>query len=171
MDAFLDGYATKDHREHIVVDYGPHLSVKLESAAKVINDAINDALDEFDTVTVLGHSRGSEAAGFWLSGFGYHQLSPPAHRLRFFLLGNPRRRLGGNGGGVRTPDDTKYQVDDIARRWDKWANKDNYPGRAGANSLRLSLGSIIDHSDYKKVSLNNLQLRQQVGNTRYWMAP
>lgn len=173
MGGFLRGYATTAGRVRRVVDYGARLTVPLATGADVLDREIRAALETFDEATVIGHSRGAEAAGTWLARYARRAGAPPPDRLRFVLLGNPRRRYGGDGWGERTPDDTQYRVDDVTRRWDRWGNRDNWPSHPGAfgSGVRLWLGSMIDHANYDEVALEDCQVRAVVGNTRYLVAP
>lgn len=173
MADFCRGYARSDGRSHVVVNYGATLRDSFNRGADVLDAEIRAALRVVDVATVMGHSRGAVVAGMWLAKFAGQPDAPPFNRLRFVLLGNPNRRLGGAGIGARTPDGTQYSVDDVTRRWDGHSNRDNWPSKPGAmfSGTRLWLGSMVDHGAYENVDLAAAQLRQKIGNTRYLVAP
>jgi pimeloyl-ACP methyl ester carboxylesterase len=165
MADFLKGFARGRQR---VVDYGDSLMDSLDKGADILDEHIRAAL-AVDEVTVMGHSRGSTVCGTWLQKYANRTAAPCPVKLRFILLGNPNRRLGGDG--TRTPDTTQYRVDDVTRRWDRWSNRDNWPDKAGGSWFRLWIGSMVDHGAYENVDLATARLRQQIGNTKYWVAP
>lgn len=174
MADFLRGYARQPGRIHIKVEYAASLSESLSKGAAILNGSIVAALNYPENqVTVMGHSRGAEVAGTWLREYGRQANRPPAARLRFILLGNPRRVFGGDAktGQTRTPNDTDYAVIDIARRWDGWANADNWPAQPGESKFRLWWGSKFDHGSYEDVGVDDCVIRKRVGATDYLVHP
>ena len=170
MGGFCRGYARTDGRTQIVVDYGDGLFDSYLLGADLLDDAVSGALRRFEHVTVMGHSKGAVVAGLWLG-----DADPDPSRIDLILLGNPGRRLGGDGPRwQRTPDNTGVRVRDVARRWDGHANGDNWPDRPGAflSRTRLWLGSLGGaHRDYEQVDLSGpLMLREQAGGTAYLVA-
>jgi hypothetical protein len=168
MAEFCLGYAVTGGRHQIVVDYGTSLFDSYVKGAAILEQEIRDAMMVFDRVTVMAHSKGAVVAGKHL--LKYAGTSDPG-RLDYLLLGNPGRRLGGDGKSTVTPDATAYQVSDVSRRWDRHSNSDNWPGKPGENKFRLWIGSNIDHGRYEQVDHEAAQLRAEVGNTRYLIAP
>ena len=130
-----------------------------------------------EDVEVLAHSQGAEACSEWMADYADKPDAPDPAKVSFILLGNPRRRLGGAGKTgwnwkpiPRTPE-TQYRVVDVSRRWDGWANNDNWPGKPGRDSWRLWLGRWVDHTNYDDVDLGTCQVRERSGNTTYLVSP
>lgn len=131
---------------------------------------------------VFGYSRGAQIASEWLRAYAGKPGAPSASDLSFVLIGNPQRRLGGDLGktldGVTlrpAPDNTRYTVTDISRRWDGWANTDNWPdGPNPAAQEKLANNKFSGaHTSYWWTSINSPQnqTRAVVGNTTYVVAP
>ncbi|WP_051053529.1 PE-PPE domain-containing protein [Mycolicibacterium chubuense] len=176
----LHGYAAKSDR--IVVKYPQAASMaSIRTGVQALQRAVRSALSDTDgLIDVVAHSQGAEVVSEWLYEYGHGSDAPPAHRLRFILLGNPRRRLGGaavrsfDGKPVRrTPDDTRYTVLDVTRAQDGWSNNDGWPAPhlTFGMKARLLVGRMIDHVDYGGVDLDTAQVRARVGNTTYLVAP
>ena len=181
MGDALSGFATAPGHIRKAVSYPAAASAtSIPAGVIALDDAIRATPGD---IVVLAHSQGAQVVGGWLREYAQRPDAPPPDRLRFILLGNPERRLGWNperkgfDGNplLPTPDDTQYQVLDITRRWDGWGNADNWPdGDPGLkDKARLMLGRATDHVDYSKVSLDDpaMQVRAQVGNTSYLVAP
>lgn len=180
VGAALSGYASKADR--VIVKYPQSASTKsIPAGVEALQLAIGSALTGTSgPVDVVAHSQGAEVVSEWLEQYASLPDAPPAGRLRFILLGNPRRRFGGAGKRGfdgkplrRTPDDTQYTVLDVARTHDGWANDDGWP--TGNLTLmakaRLLGGRFIDHLDYSHVDTATSQVRARVGNTTYLVAP
>lgn len=131
---------------------------------------------------VFGYSRGAQIASEWLRTYAGKAGAPSASDLSFVLIGNPQRRLGGDLGktldGVAlqpTPDNTRYTVTDISRRWDGWANADNWPDgpNSGAQAKLANNKFSGAHTSYWSTSIDSPQnqTRAVVGNTTYVVAP
>jgi hypothetical protein len=175
----LHGYASSSDR--VVVQYPQAASLRsIRTGVQALQSAVTSALlDTPGLIDVVAHSQGAEVVSEWLSAFAFRPASPPSHRLRFILLGNPRRRFGGAathsfGKPVRhTPDDTQYTVIDVARAHDGWCNNDGWPAEhlTLAMKARLLGGRMIDHVDYSGVDLDTAAVRARVGNTTYLVAP
>lgn len=180
VGAAMNGYATSSDR--VVVKYPQSASAEsIPTGVEALHVAIGSALtDTTGPIDVVAHSQGAEVVSEWLAQYARQPDAPPADRLRFILLGNPRRRFGGAGHRgwdgkplPRTPDDTQYTVLDVARAHDGWCNDDGWPAEdltLGAKA-RLLAGRIADHLDYDDVDIATSQVRARVGNTTYFVAP
>ena len=157
---------------YISVDYGASLGVSLARGARILDDAVNEALKTFDQVTIIGHSRGAITAGVWMDRHG--RENDRSDRVDLILLANPNRKYGGSGLGERTPTDTPYKVIDIARRWDGWSNHDNWPDKPNLLArLRLFLGRLGKtgpHADFSGVRIEDCKKRAEEGRTTYLVA-
>ena len=176
MSEWLHGFAGKGY-DHVPVDYPAAAgTASITAGVHQLQEAITQTLRVGGgPIVVLAHSQGAEVVSEWMDE--HADTGPPPGSLRFILTGNPRRRLGGAGMGGwdwrpvgRTPE-TRYRVTDIARRWDGWANKDNYPGRAGGNWFKLWWGRFTVHSDYRDVTVAGCTVRETSGNTTYLIHP
>lgn len=176
----LSGYAAKADR--VIVTYPQSASPKsIPAGVEALDLALRSALSNASgPIDVVAHSQGAEVVSEWLEQYARRPDAAPADRLRFILLGNPRRRFGGTGTrGLdgeplrRTPDDTQYTVLDIARAHDGWCNGDGWPAEklTMAKKARLLGGRFIDHLDYSGVNIDTAQVRACVGNTTYLVAP
>lgn len=181
MGDALGGFATAQGRVRKAVIYPAAATAQsIPAGVRALDAAIRSTPGD---IVVLAHSQGAQVAGAWLREFAGTPDAPPPDRLRFILLGNLERRLGGHPGSrgldgkplQPTPDDTRYQVLDVTRRWDGWANSDNWPdGTPGLkDKARLMFGRATDHIAYDKVSLADpaMQTRATLGNTTYLVAP
>jgi hypothetical protein len=180
MPRVLRRFATADGRTRQRVRFPASTSKTSISAGVTALD--RDVRATQGEKVVLAHSQGAQVASGWLRGYADKPDAPPAAELSFILIGNPQRRLGGrpNGKGFdgkplhATPDDTQYRVVDICRRWDGWANADNWPDHPDVKArVRLLLGMMFDHSHYDGVGVNDPanRVRAVVGNTIYIVAP
>ena len=176
MGEWLHGFAGQHN--HIAVDYPAAAgTASITAGVHQLQAAITQTLSlGGGPVVVLAHSQGAEVVSEWLEKYadsGPTLSRPPVGSLRFILTGNPRRRLGGAVMGGwdwrpvgRTPE-TRYRVTDIARRWDGWCNKDNYPDKSGRNWFRLWWGRFTAHNDYRDVDIAGCDIREVSGNTTY----
>ena len=142
-------------------------------------DALDTSLQQVPgKKIVFGWSRGAQVASEWLRSYAGKPGKASAADVSFILIGNPQRRLGGSSGATLdghklepTPDTTQYQVTDLSRRWDGWANTDNWPGSpndAGAKIFLKTVGKWTVHSSYSDVSAtSDNMVRGTVGNTTY----
>lgn len=80
---------------------------------------------------VLGHSQGAQVCARWMREFDSDPTAPDESELMFILTGNPLRATGGYiidrpevGGeiGIPTPLTTRWNIVDVARRWDGFAD-------------------------------------------------
>lgn len=131
-------------------------------------------------IVVFGWSRGAQVASEWLRSYANTAGRPGPDRLSFLLIGNPQRRLGGTQGAKTlegrtlspTPDSTGYRVVDLSRRFDGWANTDNWPGSPNDWATRTyiaTVGKWTLHSNYsgQAVDAPANRLRARVGATDY----
>lgn len=179
MAKLLRGFATRPGHRHTPIDYPATLS--RSSIPKGVDALAQQIADVPGDKVVLAHSQGAQVASEWLRAHAGAPGAPPPARLWFILTGNPQRRIGGRARrsvtGDRllpTPDDTQYRVFDLARRWDGWANWDNYPdGPSRRARARLILGMTADHTDYTDVGVDDPanRVRAVVGNTVYIITP
>src|SRR5712675_1449631 len=97
--------------------------------------------------------------------------------LSFVLIGNPCRKYGGYTIpvgqliGLVTPPDTQYQVVDVARQYDGWADAPTDPNNqlAVANAMA---GGLFIHTDYTNVNLNDPNnVTWKEGNITYVLVP
>lgn len=178
VGAALHGYARKSNR--VIVKYPQAASASsipagVEALALALRSALAGTTGPID---VVAHSQGAEVVSEWLSRYAARPDAPPAQRVRFILLGNPRRRYGGAGKRgfdgrplPRTPDDTQYTVLDVARSHDGWCNNDAWPEKLTlAWKAILLAGRMADHLDYSRVDIASARVRARVGNTTYYVA-
>ena len=128
-------------------------------------------------VVVFGYSEGAQVAGMWMAQFGNGSIGPAAQDVSFVLIGNPNRAHGGASNAlakvlnIATPLDTKYQVIDVARQYDFWADFPANPLNPIA-LVNAVAGSLFIHTDYTKVDLadpNNVTWKE--GNITYVLVP
>ncbi|MDZ4233690.1 MAG: PE-PPE domain-containing protein [Dietzia sp.] len=180
VGAALSGYASKADR--VIVKYPQSASPKsIPAGVEALQQAIQSALAQTaGPIDVVAHSQGAEVVSEWLEQHARRPDAAPPDRLRFILLGNPRRRFGGTGTRGfdgqplrRTPDDTQYTVLDVARAHDGWCNGDGWPDEklTLARKARLLGGRFIDHLDYSHVDTATAEVRARTGNTTYLVAP
>lgn len=179
LDTALKGYATADGRQRVRLEYPQAASAhSILTGERNLGVAIRALLLE-DEVTVLAASQGAEVVTEWLLHNADRPDAPPRGALKFILIGNPCRRFGGVvtagsfwtkrgylGRRVPTPE-TQYDVDDIARRGDVWANADGWPTGKRPGSNIFTRWFNRDHSHYENVDIDECVLRERVGNTRY----
>lgn len=149
----------------VAVDYANWLLTKsnLANAAQRLDDAIHA---HPGPKIVAAHSLGSEVAYKWLRNWGPSSDIDPAE-LRFVLTGNPERKYSGacrvpspplgtltiDAPAVGIPDDARYQVIDLARQYDQWADCPSKPNPNWiARWYNSSQGSLY-HLDYFSTSL------------------
>jgi len=177
MSKWCNGWAGRNGRTVIKVPSAADLSKDgIPKAAAELDRLIHETLAETEgLVIVLAHSQGCQVVGEWLAKFANADPS----RVRFVLTGNLERQYfgyrarkpkwWGNGNSVReTPNNTAYEVLDIGRKGDLWAN---YPGGMLA---MLRLPFCLPHLNYDNVDPDNLDpkhLVKAVGNTRYFTVP
>ena len=177
----FQSWAVTGGRKRVVVDYPRVGSVEsIDTGADNLDDALHRELRKTDgRVDVVAASQGAEAVSVWLEKYGDRMPKHFRGRIRFILAGNPRRLLGGVGkigwdGKPISPtrNDTEYEVLDVARVNDGWANADDWPNQRVtlARYLRLLLGRFLDHADYSRVDLEKCKVREKIGNTTYLVA-
>ena len=118
---------------------------------------------------VLGYSQGAQVVGTWLRRFARTAGAPDPAELSFVVIGNPERRVGKQPWTLKvTPDDTQYQVRDVARRGDKWAN---WHGKPTDNRVLAMFGGT--HTDYWRSDIYDPAGRviETAGNTTYVLIP
>ncbi|RPA59400.1 PE-PPE domain-containing protein [Gordonia oryzae] len=179
MNTTLSGFAPS-HGTPVTVTSNSDLTMAGLIAGR---DALNTAIMNTPGKKIIfGYSRGAQIASEWLRYYAKSPDAPAAGELSFVLIGNPQRRLGGAPGmtldGVQllaTPDNTKYTVTDLSRRWDGWANTDNWPDGASvsASNYLNTVGRWIIHSNYTQQSINSPanMTRAVVGHTTYVVTP
>lgn len=133
--------------------------------------ALNTLIDQTSgDIIVFGYSEGAQVAGQWLTRFAgtANSLAAAAvgtaadasRTVSFVLIGNPCRASGGVDHalgsivGTNVPADTPYQVIDVARQYDLWAD---FPTDT-SNQLAMwnaVAGSLFIHTDYSQVDLND----------------
>lgn len=157
------------------VQYPASLSLtSIPDGASVLNSLIGTAVNP---VVVFGYSEGAQVAATWMAQYGSGSAAPAAHDVSFVLIGNPNRAYGGASNelakmlNIATPPDTQYQVTDVAREYDFWA--DLPTGRLNSIALVNAIaGSLFIHTDYTKVDLadpNNVTWKE--GNITYVLVP
>jgi pimeloyl-ACP methyl ester carboxylesterase len=184
VETALHSWCSSEGRQHVVVDY-PREGNADSILAGIAN--LDTALEEWlsrDAVVVMGHSQGAEVVSEWLERNADSPNAPLRGALSFILTGNPCRRVGGvvTSGtfwskhgylGRRKPTpETQYDVDDIARIGDVWANVDGWPSMVPPKvSFWQRILNQDPHSNYQHVDLAECTLREQSGNTKYWVSP
>lgn len=150
------------------VPYPASLSMlSIPTGAAALNTLIDQTAGD---IIVFGYSEGAQVAGQWLTRFAgtanslaadaVGTAADAARTVSFVLIGNPCRASGGVDHalgsivGTNVPADTPYQVIDVARQYDLWAD---FPTDT---SNRLAMwnaiaGSLFIHTDYSQVDLND----------------
>ncbi|HEY9267041.1 MAG TPA: PE-PPE domain-containing protein [Mycobacterium sp.] len=138
--------------------------------------ALDTAIDTTSgEIIVLGYSQGAIVAGHWLQEYAADPDAPSTDELSFVLIGNPTRAFGGAYVplGDVTPQ-TQYQVTDIAREYDFFADFPNKPASlfyllAIANSI-VGIPSV--HLNYTEVDPTDpANAVWTVENTTYILVP
>jgi pimeloyl-ACP methyl ester carboxylesterase len=168
------GFAVAAGRKQIAVRFPPRLD---PSAGDNPRGSISIGADNLDRLIrstpgkkiVLGYSQGAQICGTWLRRYAHRADAPPAHEIRFVLIGNPERKYGKQPWTLKeTPDWTQYEVLDVARRGDNWA--DWREGQA-SNRFQAMFGKI--HNNYWHVDLEDpaAEVVRVAGNTTYLRVP
>lgn len=180
LDTALKGYSMAPGRERVILDYPQEPNAEsVLTGVRNISAAIPALLLD-DRVTVLASSQGAEVVTEWLYANKDRSDAPLRGDLSFILIGNPCRRLGGvvtsgsfvtrhgHLGRRRPTPECQYDIDDIARRGDTWANADGWPsGKRPRVGLFTRLLGRDPHINYQDVDIDECVLRERVGNTRY----
>lgn len=170
----LQGSLCSGNTQCVEVDYPASFSPTSKPMGVV---ALNTAMDAtVGPIVVLGYSQGAEVSQDWLAE---HAADPDARtpdQLSFVAIGNATRAYGGAYarvfGDVWGP--TRYQVTDIARQYDFFADFPNNPASpyyllALANAIA---GIAFVHLDYTNVNPNDpANAVWAVGNTTYVLTP
>ena len=164
---------------------GGNTQVKVQSDSSVLDPNgmatdtghLHDAIRNYSLrpIIVMAHSRACQIVGRWLTEYGDDPNAPSPDLLSFVLFGNPERGVAhGARAGQRyldgsplrdTPTTTRYQVLDVARRGDYFAQPVSDIGTLAAQWI---------HCWYLGVDLYNPGIalsRDVVGNTTYWVVP
>ena len=160
------------------VPYMAELSVfSIPGGAAALNGAIiaTRASDPSGNIAVAGYSEGAQVANRWLNDYGRAPDAPL--NLSVVLIGNPCRKYGGYTTpvgqflGLVTPPDTQYQVVDVARQYDGWADAPTNPFNLLA-SVNAVAGALLTHTDYTNVDLHDPNnVTWQEGNITYVLVP
>lgn len=177
MGKWCGGWAARQGRV-IEVPSASNLSISAIPDAAIALDNLVHTHTE-DDLTIFAHSHGCQVVGRWLDKFSRFVLPGDHERIRFVLTGNLERAFYGYaankpkwvpGGNIRglTRNDTDFQVLDIGRIGDLWAN---YPG--GLLPMLL-LPINVQHGNYSSVDPSNINPRhivKTVGRTTYANVP
>jgi hypothetical protein len=146
----------------------------IPTGASNLNAAINAATGP---VIVFAYSEGAQVAGKWMTQYGTGPNAPDASKVSFVLIGNPNRAYGGidytlaQALHISTPADTKYQVTDVARQYDFWADTPTSLSNPLVAKNAIA-GSMFIHTDYTKVSLTDPKnVTWKEGNITYMDVP
>jgi hypothetical protein len=174
MARVCKGYAVKPGHKQIQVKHPAFLdpSAGDNPRASIYVGATN--LDRLIRSTkgpkiVLGYSQGAQVAGTWLRRFAHAADAPSPDELSFLLIGNPERKYGQQPWTKKqTPDWTQYQVRDVSRKGDKWAN---WQGKPTDNKILAMFGGT--HTDYWRTDPYDpkAEVVKTVGNTKYVIVP
>ncbi|QZT63582.1 PE-PPE domain-containing protein [Mycolicibacterium austroafricanum] len=163
----------------------PYTMVKLTYPDSENSDAIDDAVAMLDAqlmstpgdIIVMGHSFGAQVCSRWMRVYARDPVrTAMADRLTFLLTGNPLRSDNGKVVGMLeidawiglpTPTTTPWQIIDVARRWDGWADwPDDSSNATAARNARA--GQTYLHPHYDDVDLYDPQNTVwRNGNTTY----
>ncbi|QZT58343.1 PE-PPE domain-containing protein [Mycolicibacterium austroafricanum] len=163
----------------------PYTMVKLTYPDSEDSDAISDAVAMLDAqlmstpgdIIVMGHSFGAQVCSRWMRVYARDPVRRAmADRLTFVLTGNPLRSDNGKVVGMLeidawiglpTPTTTPWQIIDVARRWDGWADwPDDSSNATAARNARA--GQNYLHPNYDDVDLYDPQNTVwRNGNTTY----
>lgn len=169
----------------IPIDY-PNFNLEdssIDTGAQMLDDEITSTPGD---KVVFGHGLGVIVIARWLHDYGPTSLVPPSE-LSFINIGNPVRKYGGflNGETVHTltdfsgnswagiipvltPEDTPYNVTDIARQYDGFADWPNIQSPAAVANAYTGMNTI--HPFYLDTRLddpNNISL-QEANITYIW---
>lgn len=154
-------------------------NANLEIGACMLNNALTSTSGQ---KIVFGHSLGCAVATRWLVEYGpTADISPD--ELMFVFIGNSSRAYGGyvyvNGGQASVEwagiSGTPYQVLDIARQFDGWADwpdeTTNFiDWNVAAQNAQIGMNTL--HDFYQNVSINDPNNAfYQVGNVTYVINP
>lgn len=150
-------------------NWGIGTVTQLQQAAALLDTAMHATTGQ---KIVFGHSLGAVAACYWLAHYG-PSTSISAADLQFVLIGNSVRPYGGfcfdiNWFGTLTvPTNTPFQVYDIARQYDGWADFPTNSNNLTADYNALAgQGSV--HPAYQNVNINDPNnSTYSVGNIHY----
>ena len=118
---------------------------------------------------VLGYSQGAQVVGTWMRLYSMLDRAPHPVDLSFILIGNPERRLGQQPWTRKTtPEGTQYQVRDVARRGDNWAD---WHGDITDSRILAMFGRI--HTNYWNTDIFDPLSKtiDVIGNTEYVVVP
>lgn len=157
------------------VKYPASLSpTSIPTGAAALNKMINA---ESGPVIVFGYSEGAQVAGKWMQQYGTGPNAPDPSKVSFVLIGDPNRKYGGvdyqlaQKLHISIPTDTQYQVTDIARQYDFWADT---PAKLTDAFVRKNAiaGSMFVHTDYTQVNPNDPRnVKFTEGNITYVTVP
>lgn len=182
----MGGYV-RERREHRV-KIGPAQPPWPFSLAKRVAEqqyenlraAEREARESGRPYELVGTSSGAERIAELLDEINQQDDAPSPEQLtRVVLLGCASSQHGGVGGvgfrGPRQPiPSTRYTTLVVARRWDGWANADNWPDTEDVTAQhrsRLAWGMLLDHARYDSVRLEECAIRAVEGNTTWLVAP
>jgi len=126
----------------------------------------------------FGHSEGGEVVYQVIREYSANpSTAPDPSRITFITTGNPERKYGGvpwigfTNPQHGIPDDTPYQVTDIARQYDGWADwpTNSWNPIAVANAIA---GIFSLHNNYNDVNPDDpTNIRWTEGNVTYVLVP
>lgn len=130
-------------------------------------------------VVVFGGSEGAQVASDWVAKYADTVAAPTPSKVSFVLIGNPSAPtpVGRQTGGPLYPNipaNNPYQITDVARQYDGWADWPNNSGSAGYQKAALNalIGMATIHDDYFSVDLNSAgNARRKQGNATYIIVP
>lgn len=149
----------------------PYVMREVRYPASLASDSISRGVAALDAalratpgpVIVLAHSQGAQVASHWMRQHADDPAAPSGDRLVFLLTGNPLRSEGGYivgrrevGGtiGLPTPVTTRWNVIDVARRYDGWADwPTDEANHAAVEKARAGMFTV--HTRYDVVRLND----------------
>lgn len=127
MPQYFQGYFAEPPYEMFKVNYPA--SLHPQSIVKGV-EALQRALHTYDPpFIVLAMSQGAQVASRWMNEHDDDPDAPDETELQFVLAGNPLSSRGGRAIGLKEVDgvigvptrtDTRWQIIDVARRYDGW---------------------------------------------------
>jgi hypothetical protein len=147
----------------------PYVMRQVRYPASLASHSISTGVEALDAairattgpLIVLAHSQGAQVVSHWLRQHTDDPTAPSPDRLTFVLTGNPLRAEGGHiigrrevGGttGAPTPVSTRWNVIDVARRYDGWADwPADETNRLAVRNARA--GMLTLHSHYDAIAL------------------